>query len=162
MGGEQESIPKFENSLTDYLVSSQSSQFTDVMSFAYRYNNLKFFMAPTKVREPHFFVRLGISEACFSITNGNKIDGSLGPEDRFVQKWCNRINIQRELDTYWKALTQELRNKELGLASRPSMPTDDGLGAVDMTSTGISKSKRLIAQERKRRLLKFKREKKSR
>ena len=74
MGGEQESIPKFENSLTDYLVSSQSSQFTDVMSFVYRYNNLKFFMAPTKVREPHFFVRLGISEACFSITNGNKID----------------------------------------------------------------------------------------
>ena len=159
MGGEQESISKFENSLTDYLVNAQSSQFTDVMSFAYRYNNLKFFMAPSKVREPHFFVRLGISEACFSIQTGNKIDGSLGPEDRFVQKWCSRINIQRELDTYWKALTQEIKNKELGLATRSSMPTDDGLGAVDMTSTGISKSKRIIEQERKKRLLRFKKDK---
>ena len=162
MGGEQESISKFENSLTDYLISSQSSQFTDVMSFAYRYNNLKFYMAPSKVREPHFFVRLGISEACFSITTSNKIDGSLGAEDRLVQKWANRINIQRELDTYWKALTQALKNKELGLASKASLPSDDGTGDVDMTSTGISKTKRIIAQERKRRLLKFKREKKSR
>ena len=159
---ELESITKFENSLTDYLVSAQSSQFTDVMSFAYRYNNLKFFMAPTKIKEPHFFVRLGISEACFSITTCHKIDGSLGPEDRLVQKWANRINIQRELDTYWKALQQELRAKELGLSVRNSLPTDDGLGDVDMTSTGISKTKRIIAQERKKRLLRFKRNRKNR
>ncbi len=156
--GEQESITKFENSLTDYLVSAQSSQFTDVMSFTYRYNNLKFFMAPSKVKEPHFYVRLGISEACFSITTGNKIDGSLGPEDRLVQKWANRINIQRELETYWQALAQELKEKELGFTTLSK--TDDGTENVDMTSTGLSKSKQIIAREKRKKLVKFKRSKK--
>ncbi len=159
MAAESESITRFENSLTEYLISLQSSQFADVMSFSYRYNNLKIFMSPTKIREPHFFVRLGISEACFSIETGNKLDGSLGPEDRMVVKWANRVNIHRELETYWKEITEERKSRDSALAESPIPISDNGISSVDMTSTGLSKQKQIIAREKRKKLLKFKKKK---
>ena len=123
---EFESISRFENSLTDFLISIQSSRYEDVTSFSYKYNNLKFFMAPTKVREPHFFVRLGISEACFSIETGNKLEGSLGPEDRMVQKWANRINTHRELETFWKDLSLKSRMKKDAMERKSERDADIG------------------------------------
>lgn len=160
MSGEKESISKFENSLREYMISLQSTQFTDVMSYTYKYNNLKFYMVPSKVKDPHFYVSLGISEACYSITNGNKIEGSLGAEDRLVYKWAGRTNIHRELETYWKELIEQQNNKRnISSHSQTRSSVDDGLSSIDMTATGISKMKRIIVQEKKRRLLKFKKQK---
>ncbi|MBR1424320.1 hypothetical protein IJ579_02015 [bacterium] len=162
MGGQQ-SISKFENSLTDYMVSMQSNQFEDVQSYSYKYNNLKFYMDPERVKEPHFFVQLGISEACFNIERAAKLDGSLGPEDRMVQKWASRYNIHSELEAHWKMLMQQKEEggKTIDLKTPEDITEEENARiAVDMTSTGISKSKRLIAaQRRKKGFMKFKKEK---
>ena len=55
---------------------------------------LKLHMDPMKVSDPHFFVSLGISEACYDIESAKKIDGGLGPEEEYVLKWAgNQIFI---------------------------------------------------------------------
>lgn len=184
----EESISKFENSLKDYLISSQAGHYGEVKQYSYKYNNLKFYMNPERYSEAHFFVQIGISEACYSIEGGNKLDGGLGREDRLVMKWCGRYNIHRELITCWERIkqryldeleaAQEMADEEFDEEKDPlaedgeeedddyfpekeiyKMRDDDleeGELEIDMTSTGISKRKRIIAQERKRRLVKFK------
>lgn len=106
MSAEQEAISRLEYNLAEFLIDYQASHFTDIRIYAYKYNNLKIYMSPSQVSKPHFFVKFGISEACFSIDTGNKLEGSLGIEDRLVQKWANRISIHRELETFWKEITR--------------------------------------------------------
>lgn len=106
MCAEQEAISRLEFNLAEFLIDYQASHFADIRTYAYKYNSLKIYMSPSQVSRPHFFVKFGISEACFSIETGNKIDGSLGTEDRLVQKWANRIGVHRELETFWKEITR--------------------------------------------------------
>ena len=112
MANEQEEISRLEYNLAEFLIDFQSSHFTDIRVYAYKYNNLKIYMNPTSVSKPHFFVKFGISEACFSIETGYKIEGSLGPEERMVQNWASRINIHRALETYWKDMTRKSKIKQ--------------------------------------------------
>ena len=51
-----------------------------------RYNNLKLLMFPQKNRTPHVIVDLSMSAAEFDIQSGQKINGSLGPDERYVLK----------------------------------------------------------------------------
>lgn len=113
MSAEQEPINRLENNLADFLVEYQASHFTDVRIYAYKYNNLKIYMSPVMVTKPHFFVKFGISEACFSIDTGIKLDGSLGPEEAMVQKWASRISVHRELETCWKDIIRRKKQKKL-------------------------------------------------
>ncbi len=113
MCAEQEPINRLENNLADFLIDYQSSHFTDVRIYAYKYNNLKIYMSPLLVSKPHFFVKFGISEACFSIDTGIKLDGSLGPEEAMVQKWASRISVHRELEACWKDMIRRKQQKKI-------------------------------------------------
>ena len=55
----------------------------------------------TKYTEPHFFVRISISEAAFYLSDCTKINGGLGYEERFVYKWFGRIGIKDKLKELW-------------------------------------------------------------
>lgn len=102
-------ITKFSNSLTDYLAETLSDKTTSPRQIAQRYNNLKVFMDPVKVTMPHFYVAIGISEACFSIEDGKKLDGSLGgAEDSYVARWASRATVQSELKQQWKAIKDSI------------------------------------------------------
>ena len=151
-------ITKFSNSLSEYLIDMMTDKHGDAKHFAYRYNNLKVFMDPSKVSDPHFFVSLGISEACFSIDDGKKLEGALGHEDGLVARWAGRTNIQSELKLHWKAVkdaiaaeteTEETKKRQARFRLRRAETEDANLN-VDMTGTGINRVK---AQERKRREL---------
>ena len=72
------SITKFENSLKEFLINAMADKYGDAHSYAYRYNNLKVYMDPKREDEPHFYVQIGISEACFAILAGKKLEGGLG------------------------------------------------------------------------------------
>ncbi|MBD5403220.1 hypothetical protein HDR58_10570 [bacterium] len=151
------SISKFSNSLTEFLINVMSDKYGDAKSYAYRYNNLKVYMDPKAVGEPHFFVCIGISEACFSINDGKKIEGGLGNEDGYVKRWADRTNIHKELEAHWKILKEAIAAEQEEDESKKSVATvklrraesaDDDL-SVDMTSTGIDKTK---AEQRRRRV----------
>ena len=151
-------IAKFTNSLTEYLINAMANKYTDAKHFAYRYNNLKVYMDPNRITDPHFFVQIGISEACYSIETGRKMDGGLGPEDALVSRWAGRANIYNELKKHWKALkdaiTAEMEDdihKRL-LANvklrRSEQDTQKLETDVDMTGTGIDKQKRTKLSKR--------------
>ena len=149
-------ISKFTNSLMEFLINAMADRHSEARHIAQRLNNLKVYMDPLKVTEPHFFVSIGISEACYSIETGKKMDGSLGPEDGYVSRWAGRSNIASELKAYWKKLLdtaqQEEEQEEAIKKALDLIPTrkdteqqgideDDDLG-IDMMGTGRSKFKR--------------------
>jgi hypothetical protein len=149
-------ISKFTNSLMEFLINAMADRHSEARHIAQRLNNLKVYMDPLKVTEPHFFVSIGISEACYSIETGKKMDGSLGPEDGYVSRWAGRSNIASELRAHWKKLLdaaheedeqEEAIKKALDMlptrkdAGPEEMEEDDDLG-IDMMGTGRSKFKR--------------------
>lgn len=155
------SIAKFDNSLTDFLINALADKHTDAKSYAYKYNNLKVFMDPRKVDEPHFFVQIGISEACFSIKDGSKLEGGLGNEDAYVKRWADRYNIHKELEAHWKIIKEALKDEEDDDPTKRSTSSamdrlrraekSDEKIEVDMTSTGIDRQKRFYTEEKKKR-----------
>ncbi len=157
------SISKFENSLKEFLINVMSDKYGDTKSYSYRYNNLKVFMDPKRRSDAHFFVSIGISEACFSITDGKKLDGGLGAEDAYVKRWSDRVNINSELKAHWKIIMEAIAADQEGdLTKKSSASLRLGRAEsskqdldVDMTSTGIDKSKR---EKQQKHLLKRKAE----
>ncbi len=155
------SIAKFDNSLTDFLINALADKHTDAKSYAYKYNNLKVFMDPRKVDEPHFFVQIGISEACFSIKDGSKLEGGLGNEDGYVKRWADRYNIHKELEAHWKIIREALKEEDDDDSTKRSTSSamdrlrraekSDEKIEVDMTSTGIDRQKRFYTEEKKKR-----------
>ena len=102
-----DSIKIFENSLRDYLVDAHADSYNTALKIQYKYNNLKVFMEPKKEKIPHFYVSVGISEACYSLEPVEKINGSLVADDRYVITWASRPNINGELKKHWTFLTNQ-------------------------------------------------------
>jgi len=153
-------ISKFSNSLTEFLINAMADRHSEARHIAQRLNNLKVYMDPLKVTEPHFFVSIGISEACYNLDSGKKMDGSLGPEDAYVSRWAGRSNIASALKAHWKKLLDAAHDEEeqeeavkKALDMIPTMKDDktvsntgtddlDGELDIDMMGTGRSKFKR--------------------
>src|SRR5574344_2060586 len=91
-----------EEQLKEFLVDEQRDSYNVKSLNLYRYNNLKFSMNAKQYSQPHFIITLGISEAVYSISDCDKISGSLGPEDRYIYRWFGRANIKFELEELWK------------------------------------------------------------
>ena len=127
-----------------------ADKYADAKHYAYRYNNLQVYMDPARITEPHFFVSIGISEASFAIEGGKKIDGGLGQEDGLVSRWATRTNIYNELKNYWRAMKDALAAEiEEDMAKKSSaeirlkrIEQSSERLEVDMTGTGIDKTKR--------------------
>ena len=160
------SITKFANSLTDYLVDAMTDKYGDAKSFRYKYNNLKVYMDPKRVSDPHFFVMVGISEALFSVDDGKKLDGGLGgSEDACVKKWAERKNIQSELKEHWKVVKEafitemkeeELKRQAMTIVRMKRVESEEL--KVDMTGTGINRAKRKEMEAKRKHLAEFKKQ----
>ena len=160
------SITKFENSLKEFLINAMADKYGDAHSYAYRYNNLKVYMDPKREDEPHFYVQIGISEACFAILDGKKLEGGLGAEDGYVKRWSDRSNINNELKNHWKVIKEAIAAEEeedatkkssaiTALRRAESSQTDLN---VDVTGTGIDKTKREEVERKKKRFAGFKKD----
>lgn len=160
------SITKFENSLKEFLINAMADKYGDAHSYAYRYNNLKVYMDPKREDEPHFYVQIGISEACFAILDGKKLEGGLGAEDGYVKRWSDRSNINNELKNHWKVIKEAIAAEEEEDATkkssaitalRRSEASQTELN-VDMTGTGIDKTKREEFERKKKRFVGLKKD----
>lgn len=160
------SITKFENSLKEFLINAMADKYGDAHSYAYRYNNLKVYMDPKREDEPHFYVQIGISEACFAILDGKKLEGGLGAEDGYVKRWSDRSNINNELKNHWKVIKEAIAAEEEEDATKKSSAITALRRAeasqtelnVDMTGTGIDKTKREEVERKKKRFAGFKKD----
>lgn len=160
------SITKFENSLKEFLINAMADKYGDAHSYAYRYNNLKVYMDPKREDEPHFYVQIGISEACFAILDGKKLEGGLGAEDGYVKRWSDRSNINNELKNHWKVIKEAIAAEEEEDATKKSSAitalrraeTSQTELNVDMTGTGIDKTKREELERKQKRFVGLKKD----
>ncbi len=90
-----------EDSLKSFIIQEQSDAHNVKSVNNAKYNNIKVWMDPAKYVQPHFFIRISISEAVFNLADCSKINGGLGYEERFVIKWFGRMGIKEKLKELW-------------------------------------------------------------
>ena len=100
-----------EDNFRNFIIQEQSDAHSSRNMNVTKYNNIKIWMAPNKYHQPHFFVRISISEAVFSLNDCTKINGGLGFEERFVSKWYSRMGIKDKLTELWNSAGKD-QNKE--------------------------------------------------
>ena len=92
---------RYENMIREFIIDQQSDSYNRRTINFQRYNNLKVYMMPTKEKNPHFWIRIGISEACFMIEDGSVITGSIGQDTKYIPKWLNKSGVREELMSTW-------------------------------------------------------------
>lgn len=106
-----------EESLKTFLSEEHSDRYNSRSANLYKYNNLKIYMDPKKSSRPHLIIRIGISEAMYEIEGGDKISGSLGPEERTIKRWLERNLTRYDWLSSWKAESKAkpvtMHNEEL-------------------------------------------------
>ena len=90
-----------EDSLKSFIIQEQSDAHNVKSVNNAKYNNIKVWMDTSKYVQPHFFIRISISEAVFNLADCSKINGGLGYEERFVIKWFGRMGIKEKLHELW-------------------------------------------------------------
>ncbi len=90
-----------EDSFKNFIIQEQSDAHNVRSVNIAKYNNIKIWMDPSKYVQPHFFIRISISEAVFSLGDCSKLNGGLGYEERFVIKWFGRMGIKEKLMELW-------------------------------------------------------------
>lgn len=141
------SIKNFENSLRDYLMNMQSDAYSTPARLQQKYNNLKVYM-DINSSVPQFSVSVNISEVCYSINPLVKISGSMGADERFIQMWASRPNINGELMKYWVYLskTNVLIKEKQHMASVNTSERDD-LDEVTEIITGSGSRQKMKTSE---------------
>lgn len=90
-----------EDSLKSFIIQEQSDAHNAKSINIAKYNNIKIWMDTQKYAQPHFFIRISISEAVFNLADCSKINGGLGYEERFIIKWFGRMGIKEKLHELW-------------------------------------------------------------
>ena len=101
-----------EDSLKNYMIQEQSDAHNIKTANIAKYNNLKIWMDLSKYQQAHFYVRITISEAVFSLEDCVKLNGGLGYEERFVYKWFARIGIRDKLKELWVNAQLEINDSK--------------------------------------------------
>ena len=102
-----------EDNFKNFLIQEQSDAHNIKTVNITKYNNLKIWMDLSKYQQPHFFVRISISEAVFSANDCIKFNGGLGYEERFVYKWFSRVGIKEKIKDLWKTAASMRDEKKL-------------------------------------------------
>ena len=90
--------------LKKYIVELQSDGHNDGSVRVERYNNLKLSMEPNSNHNPHVIIDLSMSAAEFDIKTGQKQNGGLGPDERYVIRWLGKSGILPALLETWRAI----------------------------------------------------------
>lgn len=94
-------LHRLEESLKEFLLREQSDSYNAPNIHMPKYNNLKIFMTPRQNKIPHFIVRIGISEAMYSIESGERISGGIGNDEKYIRRWLEKVFIREDLETLW-------------------------------------------------------------
>ncbi len=100
-------LKELTDDLKEYVIDQQSDAHNKTNLKKERYNNLKLSMDITKNSSPHIIINIGMSEAEFNIRTGDKNNGGLGPDERYVFRWLGRSNILPDLNECWKEMARE-------------------------------------------------------
>lgn len=68
----------------------------------YRYHNLKIEIPESSITKvPVFKICIGISEVTYDLNTLEKISGSLGQDEKYVQRWLKNTSVISDLKEIW-------------------------------------------------------------
>lgn len=97
--------------LQTFIIKSQEDAHNATNMSVTKYNNLKLKM-DTKHNFPNIIVCIGISEAVFNFAEGTKVDGGLGPDEKYVRKWLGSSTIISDLKELWISTSELIKAEE--------------------------------------------------
>lgn len=95
------SLNELSNNLRDYIVEHEQPKHSSGSYTMQRLNNLKLEMADLD-SDPSVVILIAISQAKYSLKTGDKLDGSLGPEEKHINKWMHKILVLEALNDIWR------------------------------------------------------------
>lgn len=101
------SFTELSNMLREFIKDLNSDAHNAKNFHEERYNNIKMTMDPQSDPQPHVIITIAVSEAKYSITNLQRITGSLGPDEKYVGRWFNRMGIIDTLKDIWREVSQK-------------------------------------------------------
>jgi hypothetical protein len=97
-------LNELANELRDFIIDLQSDAHNKARIRLERYNNLKLIMDISANPTPHVKVSLSMSDADFSLKTREKINGGLGPDEKYVIRWLEKPDIVSDLQACWGAV----------------------------------------------------------
>ena len=92
--------------LKRYIIELQSDAHNEGSVRAERYNNLKILMEPNSNHNPHVIIDMSMSAAEFELKMGQKLNGGLGPDERYVIRWLGKSGTLPALMETWRAIVK--------------------------------------------------------
>ena len=104
-------LNEMANKLQEFIIDMQSDahSFSAINFNMSKYNNLKLSM-DEGIRYPHITVRIGISEATYSLKDHIRTEGGLGPDEKYIRKWLENGAVEYELEEIYKTFLDSLTN----------------------------------------------------
>ena len=97
--------------LQDYIIKSQQDAHNSTNMNITKYNNLKLRME-TKRHYPNVIICIGISEVVYNFADGTKIEGSLGPDEKYVRKWLGSSTVIADLKEIYLAMSDLIKAED--------------------------------------------------
>ena len=95
------SLHELAVSLKDYIVEHEQPKHSSGSYTMQRLNNLKLDMGDNLDSEPSVAIMIAISQAKYSLKTGEKIEGSLGPEEKHINRWLHKSLVLEALNEIW-------------------------------------------------------------
>lgn len=96
-------LNELANELKDLIIDLQSDAHNKGSLRPERYNNLKILMDVAANPTPNFDIFIGMSSAEFGLRTGDKLKGSLGPDEKYVIRWLAKPGVLEDLRQCWMA-----------------------------------------------------------
>ena len=96
------SLNELSNELKEFMIRIQSDVRDKQNAFRpERYNNLKIDMNVARDITPQVRISMGMSEVSYDLRTGDKTGGSLGVNERYVQRWLEKSGTMETLMACW-------------------------------------------------------------
>lgn len=100
-------LNEMANKLQTFIIEMQEDAHNISTVNLSKYNNIKLSMDEI-VRYPHITIRIGISEATFSLKDNIKTKGGLGSDEKYARKWIENSTVTYELVEIYKNFRENL------------------------------------------------------
>ena len=100
-------LNEMANKLQTFIIEMQEDAHNISAVNLSKYNNIKLSMDEI-VRYPHITIRIGISEATFSLKDNIKTKGGLGADEKYARKWIENSTVTYELVEIYKNFRENL------------------------------------------------------
>lgn len=94
-------LNELANELKAYIIELQSDAHNKGNLRPERYNNTKLTMDLAYDPTPHVIISIGMSSAEFQLKTFEKVNGGLGPDERYVLRWIDKPVVIENLRACW-------------------------------------------------------------